>query len=160
MSFCECGRVQVPAKGPADAKILMVGNAPTKFDVKEMTPWTGEAGTLLETELRKAGFNYLNVRITNMWQHAKVKECDLVSHLDILLKEMKNNRDVIILMGAETVEFFTGEKVSEVSGLQVTSEEWFNHDDTVYALFNPGVAMRTKIGEVRYGLQMIKEDMG
>ena len=81
MSFCECGRVQVPAKGPADAKILMIGNAPTKFDVKEMTPWTGEAGTLLETELRRAGFNYLNIRITNMWQHSKVKECDLVSHL-------------------------------------------------------------------------------
>jgi uracil-DNA glycosylase len=136
----------------------MVGNAPTKFDVKEMTPWTGDAGTLLEAELRKAGFNYLNIRITNMWQHAKVKECEFHQHLDVLLAEMKG-RDVIILMGAETVEYFTGEKVSEVSGLQVTSKEWFNADDTVYALFNPGVAMRTKIGEVRHGLKMIKEDM-
>ena len=158
MNFCECGRVQVPAKGPKDAKILMIGNAPTKFDVKAMTPWTGDAGTLLETELRKAGFNYLNIRITNMWQHAKVKECDLVNHLNEVLAEMKD-RDTIILMGAETVNFFTGEKVSEVSGLRVTDEDWFQDGQTVYALFNPGVAMRSKIGEVRYGLQMIKEDM-
>lgn len=149
--------MNVPPSGPADASILLVGNAPTKFDVKEMRPWTGEAGTLLQTELRRAGINFNNVRITNMWQHAKTADCELAPHLDTVLQEM-HKRPHIILMGADVVKLFTGENVSDVSGLRVDNivdSYMMPMGARVYALFNPAIAMHDKLGEVRHGLSRI-----
>ena len=154
-----CGRVNVPPSGPSNANILLVANAPTKYDVKAMRPWTGDAGRLLQTELRRAGMIYNNCRVTNMWQHKKVKECDLIYHVEFVLEEMKD-RPVVILMGADTVSYFTVEKVSEVSGLRVgPSPRLPKSIGLTYAIFNPAIAMHDKLGEIRWGLKNIKENI-
>jgi len=158
MSHCTCGRIQVPPLGPANAEILLIGNAPTQFDVRAMKPWTGEAGSLLQSELRRAGINYNNVRITNMWQHAKTKDCDIVHHLDAVYAEMANKR-YIILMGSDVVTYFTDMQVSDVSGLRIDNMDRLPPESKVYAIFNPAIAMRDKLGEVRHGLSKIAEDM-
>ena len=124
MNFCDiCGRKLVAPEGPANADILLVADSPTIFDVREGRPWTGPGGKVLRTELRRAGINYNNCRVTNMWQHVKHKDCDPASHIDAVLKEMQG-RKAILLMGADAVQYFTGENVSEVSGLRVDTLDY------------------------------------
>ena len=159
MHCTNCGRVNVPPSGPSDADILFVASAPTKYDVKAMKPWTGDAGRLLQTELRRAGIIYANCRVTNLWQHAKVKECDITNHIGFVLDEMKD-RPVVILMGADAVGYFTDEKVSEVNGLRVgPSPRLPKSIGQAYAIFNPAIAMHDKLGEIRWGFKNIKENI-
>ncbi len=100
---------------------------------------------------------YANCRVTNLWQHAKVKECELVHHIEFVLAEMKD-RPVVILMGADAVDYFTNEKVSEVSGLLVgPSPRLLKSIGQTYAIFNPAIAMHDKLGEIRWGFNNIKE---
>ena len=58
--------------------------------------------------------------------------------------------------------FFTGENVSDVSGLRVdqlptAKEKLPTSLRAAYALFNPGLALFEKLGEIRWGLQSIAE---
>ena len=157
MNFIQCGRKLVMPEGPANANILLVGDAPTVFDVRAGRPWTGPGGTVLRTELRRAGINYNNCRITNMWQHNKVKDCDPAMHIDAALKEMRNRR-AILLMGADAVHYFTGENVSEVSGLRVDefpyAQEMLPEGvGVVYASVNAALALHDKLGEVRFAME-------
>ena len=160
MSSCEhCGRMLVPPAGPVDAKILLLADAPTRFDVKALTPWTSNIGDLLRSELRRVRINYYDCRVTNMWRHAKHKECDVVFHLDAALAEMED-REAIVLMGANAVTYYTGKNVSDVSGLQVdaigTTRNMVPPSvGRVYALFNPALATHGSLGEIRHGLEKI-----
>jgi len=147
-----CGRIELDPLGPANAEILLVGDAPTVYDVKDGRPWTGPAGDILQMELRKAGINYNKCRVTNMWLHAKAKDC--APHIDALLQEM-DGRGAILLMGAETTTFFVGENVSDVSGLEVQGD-MLPEDTLVYALFSPAIALHDKLGEIRLGLERFK----
>jgi len=142
-------------EGPSNAYYLLVGDAPTQFDVKESKLWTGPGGEVLRAELRRGGVSHLNCRITNLWLHAKTKDCEM--HIDELLKEMIGKR-AILLMGADAVSYFTGENVSDVSSLRVDTLDYAKEMlpksvGVVYAIFNPAIALHEKLGEVRLGMK-------
>ena len=156
MTYCnECGSRLMLPEGPSNADILLVADSPTQFDIKEGALWTGPGGEILRVELRRAGINYNACRITNIWQHVKSKDCSIEVHIDTVLTEMANRR-AILLMGADAVNYFTGENVSDVSGLRVDTldyaKEMLPKGPIVYALFNPAVAIHDKLGEIRFGL--------
>ena len=160
-----CGRYTIDAEGPAEAEILIVGDAPSRYDIDDGKLWTGDFGDLLRAELRQQGIVYKNCRVTNMWLHPKDKECDFgVYHIDGALREM-DDRPVVLLLGADTVRYFTGYSVSEVSGLRVDTLPHRNgrlipnSTGMVFALFNPAIALHEKLGEVRWGLQSIVRQM-
>ena len=156
MSYCkECGRRLMLPEGPPSAAILLVADAPTQFDVKEGALWTGSGGEILRVELRRAGINYKSCRVANMWQHVKNTDCALDVHIDTVLAEMANRR-AILLMGADAVKYFTGENVSDVSGLRVDELEYAKEmlptGLVVYAIFSPAIAIHDKLGEIRFGM--------
>lgn len=164
MANCKgCGRFILLPEGPQDASILLVGEAPSQFDIKEARLWTGDFGDLLRAELRKQRILYHQCRITNMWLHPKTKECDFEKyHVNDVLREMEN-RTAILLLGAETTKYFTGYNISEVSGLRVDT---LPHREgrlipssvgMVFALFNPAIVLHEKLGELRFGLQRFSE---
>jgi len=130
-----------------------VGDAPTVYDVKDGRPWTGPAGEILSLELRKAGINYNKCRVTNMWEHAKAKDCR--PNIDALIHEMDGRR-AILLMGADVVQYFVGENVSDVSGLEVQGD-MLPENTIVYAIFNPAIALHDKLGEIRLGLERFRD---
>lgn len=56
----------VPAVGPEDADVLMVGEAPGENEVKEGEPFVGRAGQKLDDILHKIGVERSEVYITNL----------------------------------------------------------------------------------------------
>jgi hypothetical protein len=98
-----------------------------------------------------------------MWGHVKVKDCDIGNHLDALYQDMSRAK-YAILMGAETADFFVGENVSDVSGLRVdhlprAREKLPISLVAAYAMFNPGIALFDKLGELRWALSSIAGDI-
>ena len=165
MSYCVgCGRFILSAEGPSDAKILIVAEAPSRYDLEENKLWSGDFGSLLRAELRRQGIIYKNCRVTNMWLHPKHDKCTLEEghHIDAVLSEMAD-RPAVLLLGAEAVRYFTGYGVSEVSGLRVDTlphrEGRLIPDSTgmVFALFNPTIVLHEKLGELRHGIKKFAE---
>lgn len=55
----------VNGTGPADAALLIVGEAPGEFEDEQGEPFVGRSGQLLDDALRTAGVDRSAVRITN-----------------------------------------------------------------------------------------------
>lgn len=61
------GRTQsVAGSGPADARVMIVGEAPGREEDRLGVPFTGQAGQLLEGLLARAGTNRSEIFITNI----------------------------------------------------------------------------------------------
>ena len=60
------GPRRVPGAGPRDAKIVIVGEAPGSFEVAQLKPFVGPAGSVLETCLHAAGLIRSEVYLTNV----------------------------------------------------------------------------------------------
>lgn len=151
MTCDQCGRRSLLPVGPANARILLVADSPTIFDVREGQPWTGPGGQVLRIELRRVGIRYDDCRVTNMWLHPKSNDCG--GHLQHVLQEM-DNRPAVLLMGADAVSHFIGLNVSDINGLRVdqmgAAKEMLPPTVGVaYAMFNPALALHDRLGEVR-----------
>ncbi|HEX6986296.1 MAG TPA: UdgX family uracil-DNA binding protein [Planctomycetaceae bacterium] len=60
-------------KGPADARVVMVGEVPGDIEDRKGEPFVGPAGRLLDDALRDAGIHRDTVYITNAVKHFKFK---------------------------------------------------------------------------------------
>lgn len=54
---CPYGGRAIKSKGPADAKLVIVGKAPTVQDTLRRVPFTGKAGEVITKGLKEVGFN-------------------------------------------------------------------------------------------------------
>lgn len=61
-------------KGPAEAKLVLIGEQPGDREDIEGEPFVGPAGKLLDGALQRAGINRRDVYITNVVKHFKFKE--------------------------------------------------------------------------------------
>lgn len=59
----------VPGEGPADARIMLVGEAPGASEDRQGRPFVGPAGRFLDELLSMAGLNRQDVYITNIVKH-------------------------------------------------------------------------------------------
>jgi len=68
MSFLQPTRPQriVPGSGPKDAKIVIVGESPGSYEVAQLKPFVGPAGSVLEQCLHAAGLIRSEVYLTNV----------------------------------------------------------------------------------------------
>lgn len=60
-------------KGPADARVVMVGEVPGDREDREGEPFVGPAGRLLDDALHDAGIDRRTVYLTNAVKHFKFK---------------------------------------------------------------------------------------
>lgn len=72
--LCEHATQIVFGEGPADARIVLVGEQPGDREDIEGHPFVGPAGKLLDEALREAGINRDEVYITNVVKHFKFSE--------------------------------------------------------------------------------------
>ena len=145
----------VLASGPRRANILIVGEFPGRDEVKKGKPLVGATGGVLRTELGKAGLDMRQMRITNLWLHPKPsKKADHYEACfnygkEQLIKEAKG-RKAILLLGSDTLKDLCGEKVSEVSGLEVQSP--YLSAPLLFASVQPATVFHQGIGELRQAL--------
>lgn len=146
-----CFDLLVKAVGPAKSEILIVGGIPGEQELKDLEPFTGWTGKNFRRELANAGLDYFQCRVTNLWLHLPNKDEKCLEFcMEQVLQEAQGKK-LILLCGAETVQTFTGHKVSEVCGLWVDTT-YFSKDTKVMAMFNPAQLQHGGVGEVKLSL--------
>ena len=116
------GTVRVPSRGPTNAKIMVVGEAPGANEERLGKPFVGPAGQLLEEMLASAGVEPSEVYYANLCQYrppnnelrtffdAKgVPNDRVIEGLTILKSEIEQvNPNVIVPLGNYPLRFLTG----------------------------------------------------
>ncbi len=113
----------VPGRGPADAEIMFIGEAPGFHEDQKGVPFVGAAGNFLSELLEKAGIDRNRVYITNVLkcrppgnrdpQPAEVEACKDFLDRQIALIQPR----VIVTLGRHSMaRAFPNEKISAVHG--------------------------------------------
>lgn len=58
--------IEVPAQGPLNARIMIVGEAPGQREVEALQPFAGPSGVMLNELLRETGFDRTQCYVTNV----------------------------------------------------------------------------------------------
>jgi uracil-DNA glycosylase len=104
--------------GPADAKVMLIGEAPGKNEDKQAKPFVGAAGRILNSLLEKGNIDRRTVYITNVVKcrppgnrPPKTDEIEACSvYLDKQFEEIAP--EIIVLLGKTAAEAFLARKVS------------------------------------------------
>ena len=142
----------VPAAyGVSGNDVLWIGEEPGDEEVVRGKPLVGSTGRLLESELKYLGLSLRSFRLCNLWLHPSNKNNDCLEYsVKKVLKEAKGKR-LVVLVGSDTVKFFTGEKVSDWNGLLIESAMLDN--PYIMAMVQPTTVWHGAIGEMRFALK-------
>lgn len=156
-----CQGTLVRNRGPMDSPILIVGAYPNWEEIQ--SGWIGgtDASNVLESELGRAGINYDDCRITNLWRHTEVKakddayDAEHEYHLNLLLAELHGRKGVLI-MGRQPVEELIETKISDVESLDVAGTGKLP-TSVLYAIISkaPSIVLTdgAVVGNVRHAIQ-------
>lgn len=164
---CELGKTRtksVFSDGNANAKILLIGEAPGADEDKTGTPFVGRAGKLLTSLIEECGFSRKNdFYICNTVKcrppenrvptdnEKKMCENYLISQIKIIQPK------VIILCGATSAKSFLGDKIkiSQIRG------KWFKIFDNIDAtvIFHPSYLLRNHSLEEGSPRYLTKHDL-
>lgn len=170
--ICETKKL-IPAYGPEDADILLVGGYPGKLEIAKGIPWIGKAGEVLESELSRVGIQISKCRITNLWLHEPPKMLTKVQrrkgvvdmhgkelswHMKQMLQEFYGKK-ALFLMGAELIDTLGKGPISNISGMLVKSS-WFPSSVKIaVASVNPAQALHDLLGETRFAIEMFAAEL-
>ena len=150
---CGCEDLVLP-RGPKNSPVLLIGEFPGETELKTGKPFTGRAGTVLRSELRYLDIDINQIRKTTLWQHAQNKDEKCLSLSEQAVLEEAKNKEMIILVGSDTVKHFTEFNVMSVTGLQVKSAHF--SAPIIMACVNPAIVYhRGGVGEFRLSIQKI-----
>src|SRR5262245_21871812 len=118
------GTIQaVPGEGPADAKIMFIGEAPGFHEDRQGLPFVGAAGKFLEELLALAGLQRSDVFIANVVKHRppnnRDPEPDEISACSAYLDQQiaAINPPVIVTLGRFAMaKWFPGERITRIRG--------------------------------------------
>ncbi len=145
---CPLGRLRthaVPGEGPADAEIMLIGEAPGYHEDKQGRPFVGASGRLLEKLLAQIHFTREDVYITN------VVKCRPPANRDPLLVEIEACQPwlrqqidlidplVIVTLGRFSMAQFLppSARITRVHGQPMMQE-----DRAITPMFHPAAALR------------------
>ena len=113
----------VPGEGPADAKIMFIGEAPGFNEDRQGRPFVGAAGQFLEELLALAGLRRRDVFIANVVKHRppnnRDPEPDEIAACGIFLERQIAAIDprVIVTLGRFSMaKWFPGERITRIHG--------------------------------------------
>lgn len=145
---CEtCSRL-VPGEGPADAEIVLIGEAPGAREDEAGRPFVGPAGRLLDALLAEAGLRRETVFITNVVKGRppgnRDPRADEVAHHWPWLEEqlVLIEPRLIVPLGRHALARFAPQaRIGEVHGsvLEVDGRRLFPLYHPAAALHNPGL---------------------
>jgi DNA polymerase len=123
---CELHRTRtksVPGEGPADAKIMFIGEAPGWNEDQQGRPFVGAAGKFLEELLAEAGLTRGNVFITNVVKSRPPGNRDplpdeIAACAPFLDRQIEViDPEVIVTLGRYSMaRWFPGERISRIHG--------------------------------------------
>lgn len=123
---CELHRTRtnsVPGEGPADARIMFIGEAPGWNEDQQGRPFVGAAGKFLEELLGAAGLKRSDVFITNVVKSRPPGNRDplpdeIVACAPFLQRQIDTiDPDVIVTLGRFSMaKWFPGERISRIHG--------------------------------------------
>ena len=123
---CELHRTRtnsVPGEGPADARIMLIGEAPGWNEDQQGRPFIGAAGKFLEELLAAAGLKRSDVFITNVVKSRPPGNRDplpdeIAACAPFLQRQIDTiDPDVIVTLGRFSMaKWFPGERISRIHG--------------------------------------------
>ena len=139
----------IPGFGNKHAKIMLIGEAPGKQEIKQGRPFVGPAGKWLDKILKKNKIKRENLYITNLIKtklpnNRKPTENEIKKWFPFLKKEIKNiNPKIIVLLGNEVSKAFFCKEIKEIRGKMIRS----NHC-IYFPTYHPSAARFTKIKKI------------
>jgi uracil-DNA glycosylase len=113
----------VPGEGPADARVMLIGEAPGWNEDQQGRPFVGAAGRFLEELLAKAGMKRDEVFITNVVKSRPPGNRDplpdeIAACAPYLERQIEViDPDVIVTLGRFSMaRWFPGERISRIHG--------------------------------------------
>jgi DNA polymerase len=113
----------VPGEGPADARVMLIGEAPGFHEDRQGRPFVGAAGQFLDALLGLAGLRRSDVFITNVVKHRppnnRDPEPDEIAACNLYLERQIaaiNPRVIVTLGRFSMARWFPNEKISRIHG--------------------------------------------
>jgi DNA polymerase len=133
----------VPGEGSADAKLMLIGEAPGFHEDRQGRPFVGASGQFLEELLGLAGLRRRDVFIANVVKHRppnnRDPEPEEISACAHFLDRQINiiNPPVIVTLGRFSMaRWFPGEKIMRIHG----QPRWFG-DRLIVPMLHPAAAL-------------------
>ena len=144
-AVCEEATQLVPGDGPADAEIVVVGEAPGASEDREGRPFVGRAGKLLDQVLGEAGLDRAGVYVTNVVKarppgNRDPKADEVAHHLPWLQAELELLApELIVPLGRHALRHFDPAlKISEVHGTEIEVG-----GRRLFPLYHPAAGLRS-----------------
>ncbi len=121
------GRV-VDGDGPADARFILIGEAPGANEERTGIPFIGKAGAELQEYLDLAGIDRDDCYITNIVKcrppnNRTPHKKEIACCGDTLMEELQENPSAILIpLGGPATKVITGRKLGEVHGCRIHVE--------------------------------------
>jgi len=140
----------VPGEGPDDAEVMVVGEAPGRFEDEQGRPFVGRAGQLLDEVLAHAGLARDDVFITNVVKarppgNRDPTRAEVAHWMPVLEQQLAlvAPRLVVPLGRHALAHFAPGARIGEVHGSELLAG-----GRALYPLYHPAAALRsTKLRE-------------
>lgn len=138
--------------GNADARIVLIGEAPGRQEDEQGLPFVGASGKFLNEMLGAAGLDRDDVYITNIVKYRPPKNRDpspeeKAEFLPFLLRQLDIIQpDIVMTLGRHSMEhFLPGAKIGEVHGQAVpqvtTGEDGSQREWLLVPLYHPAAAL-------------------
>lgn len=157
----------VPAVGPADAKFVLIGEAPGANEVEEGEPFVGRAGNRMDEILHKIGVDRDELYITNLVKirppdNRDPKSDEIEAWAPLLEQELEEvNPEVIVTLGnfASKQMLDTSKGISKIHG-----RTFRRNDRKIVPVYHPAATLydRSKGPELEKDLRKAfgKRDSG
>ena len=157
----------VPAVGPKDAEVMLVGEAPGANEVEEGEPFVGRAGEKMNDVLKDIGVDRSELYITNLVKirppdNRDPKKDEINAWNPLLEKEVENvDPDIILTLG----NFASKEMLNTDKGItQIHGRIFTREGRKIMPIFHPAATLydRSKTPELEKDLRKAfgKEDTG
>jgi len=145
LALCEGAATIVPGEGPADAPVMVVGEAPGRLEDESGRPFVGRAGALLDELLAAAGLARAEVYITNVVKarppgNRDPTRAEVEHWMPVLENELAIVAPRLVMpLGRHALAHFApGVRIGEVHGRLVHAG-----DRALYPLYHPAAGLRS-----------------
>ena len=130
-------------------KIMLIGEAPGKEEIRQGRPFVGPAGKLLNSILKKSKLKREKLYITNLIKkklpgNRKPTKSEIKKYLPILKKEIKKaNQKIIVLLGDSVTKAFFNKPLKSIRGKIIKLQ-----NTSYLATYHPSAARFPKIRKI------------
>jgi uracil-DNA glycosylase len=145
LALCEGALNLVPGEGPADARVMVVGEAPGRFEDESGRPFVGRAGALLDELLLAAGLAREEVYITNVVKarppgNRDPTRAEVEHWMPVLVEQLEIvSPELVVPLGRHALAHFApGATIGEAHGRLIDAA-----GRALYPLYHPAAALRS-----------------